>query len=108
VKIDLSGADEMEAAIARVGDQAHRQQATMRAIADTVAEQTTRIPVGKTGNLSRSIKYLAGSGYFFAVGSDIPYSRYVREGTVRSKPHQYRVPRFAREAAEILSSRIIR
>jgi hypothetical protein len=107
VKCQVSGIDRTAAMIQRVGDRAHLQITTLEGIGNDVAQSISRVPV-KSGDLAQSIKVLKVTGYFFVVGSDLKYSRYVREGTTRSKPHPYRVPPFARKAAEILSSRIIR
>jgi hypothetical protein len=106
VKLDMRGVDATAAMVERVGENAYRQEATLYGIGVQVAASITRVPVD-TGRLSESFKVLKNSAHFFIVGSDVPYSRYVREGTSHNKAKPFRVPPFARRASEILSRSIV-
>lgn len=106
--VDVTGASEVARYLAEVGDNAEHQKETLEPIARNAARSVTGVPVD-TGKLAGSMEVLEVTDSGFAVGSRVPYARYVFHGTRYMDARPPRLPdHIATDAAAAIGSDITR
>lgn len=89
--IEIIGDREAAARLVAMGRRAEALEPVMDQEAERTARSVTGVPVD-TGRLAASIEVLGANDRGYAVGSRLPYARYVFRGTRYVDAHPARVP----------------
>lgn len=107
MSITIRGADDTARHLRQIGDNAEHLTAVHQRQGEEVARGTVVTAID-SGTLRDSIEVLHADEDGFAVGSRVPYARFVFRGTIHQPPRPPKVPAFGPRAAEAISREVIR